>query len=104
MRVLSITFHNTDSITEEWSKYVENDLSEMVENLMDVEKYLLSEVYSDMINEGRNTNLLLIFESDEKREDFLEIELKNITERIESRFGVNVMVFPTLLNPKKSRL
>ena len=75
----------------------------MIENLMDVEKYILSEVQSDMINEGKNTNLLLVFDNEEKRDDFIEIELKNITERIESKFGENVMVFTTFLNPKKSR-
>ena len=56
-----------------------------------------------MINEGKNTNLLLVFDNEEKRDDFIEIELKNITERIESKFGENVMVFTTFLNPKKSR-
>ncbi len=104
MSVLSITFHNTEKVSNEWEQYVESELHAMVENLMDVEKYLLSEVYSEMISEGKNTNLLLIFDSEEKREDFLEIELSNITERIESKFGNEVMIFQTLLDPKKSRL
>ena len=76
----------------------------MVENLIDVEKYILSEVESEMISEGKNTNLLLIFENEEKRQDFIEIELTNITERIQKAFGENVMIFKTHLNPKKSRL
>ena len=75
----------------------------MIENLMDVEKYILSEVESDMINEGKNTNLLLVFDNNEKRQDFIEIELQNITERIENEFGDEVMVFVTLLNSKKQR-
>ena len=104
MSVLSITFHNTEKVSKEWEQYVESELHAMVENLMDVEKYLLSEVYSEMISEGKNTNLLLIFDSEEKREDFREIELSNITERIESKFGNEVMIFQTLLDPKKSRL
>ncbi|MBE2274595.1 MAG: DUF4286 family protein [Flavobacteriales bacterium] len=103
MSFLSLTFHNTESINEEWENYLGNDLHQMIENLMDVEKYILSEVQSDMINEGKNTNLLLVFDNEEKRDDFIEIELKNITERIESKFGENVMVFTTFLNPKKSR-
>ena len=103
MSVLSLTFHSTESITKDWENYLENNLHQMIENLMDVEKYILSEVQSEMINEGKNTNLLLVFDSDEKREDFIEIELKNITERIESKFGENVMIFTTFLNPKKSR-
>ena len=103
MSFLSLTFHNTESINKEWENYLGNDLHQMIENLMDVEKYILSEVQSDMINEGKNTNLLLVFDNKEKRDDFIEIELKNITERIESKFGENVMVFTTFLNPKKSR-
>ncbi len=103
MSVLSITFHTTESINKEWDKYLEGNLHQMVENLLDAEKYLLSEVESDMISEGKNTNLLLIFENAEKREDFVEIELINITERIQKEFGENVMIFKTYLNPKKSR-
>ena len=103
MSVLSITFHTTENLSAAWEKYLVEDLHQMVENLLDAEKYLLSEVESDMISEGKNTNLLLVFDNEEKRDDFIEIELKNITERIESKFGENVMVFTTFLNPKKSR-
>lgn len=103
MSVLSLTFHSTSNIGASWDRYTENNLFEMIENLMDVEKYILSEVESDMINEGKNTNLLLVFDNNEKRQDFIEIELQNITERIENEFGDEVMVFVTLLNPKKQR-
>ena len=103
MSVLSITFHSTQSVTEQWDHYMESNLHEMVENLIDVEKYILSEVESEMISEGKNTNLLLIFDNDEKRQDFVEIELINITDRILKEFRENVMIFKTYLNPKKSR-
>ena len=103
MSVLSLTFHSTSNISSSWDHYTENTLFEMIENLMDVEKYILSEVESDMINEGKNTNLLLVFDNNEKRQDFIEIELQNITERIENEFGDEVMAFVTLLNPKKQR-
>lgn len=103
MSVLSITFHSTESISTEWDNYMKSDLHEMVENLIDAEKYILSEVESDMISEGKNTNLLLIFENDERRQDFVEIELINIMERILKEFGENVMIFKTYLNPKNSR-
>lgn len=103
MSVLSLTFHNTNEVKPQWEKYLENELHEMVENLMDAERYLLSEVESDLVNEGQNTNLLLTFENAEKRQDFIEIELKNIAERIETRFGQEVLVFTTFLNPKKAR-
>ncbi|MDQ0476461.1 MULTISPECIES: DUF4286 family protein [Chryseobacterium] len=103
MSVLSITFHTTETISKEWDHYLENNLHQMVENLIDAEKYILSEVETEMISEGKNTNLLLIFENEEKRQDFVEIELINITDRILKEFGQNVMIFKTYLNPKKSR-
>ena len=104
MSVISITFHSIESARKEWDQFLENDLHQLVENLLDVEKYILSEVESDLINEGKNTNLLLIFEDEEKRLDFKEIELKNITEIIEHKFGEKLMIFTTLLNPKKMKL
>lgn len=104
MSVLSITFHTTENLSAAWEKYLVEDLHQMVENLLDAEKYLLSEVESDMISEGKNTNLLLRFENIEKRQDFIEIELPNITERIEKEFGDQVMIFQTALNPRKSRM
>ncbi|MGE8552698.1 DUF4286 family protein [Chryseobacterium jejuense] len=104
MSVLSITFHCTKNNLEEWENYIDETLILMTENLMDVNQYILSEVHSDYIDEGKNYNLLLIFDNDELRNDFLESELKNIAERIENQFGQEVLIFDTLLNPKKSRL
>lgn len=104
MSVLSITFHCTKDNLEEWENYIDETLVLMTENLMDVEKYILSEVHSDFIEEGKNYNLLLIFENDGLREDFIKSELLNISERIEKKFGQEVMIFNTFLNPKKSRL
>ena len=104
MSILSLTFHTPADLVTSWDDYMETDLKIMVENLMDVEKYILSEVESDMISEGKNTNLLLIFDDIEKRQDFIEIEFKNITERIEAKFGQEVMIFETFLNPRKDRL
>ncbi|MDR3022830.1 DUF4286 family protein [Chryseobacterium sp. GVT01B] len=104
MGVLSITFHCTKDNLEEWENYIDETLVLMTENLMDVDKYILSEVHSDYIEDGKNYNLLLIFENDELREDFIKSELLNISERIEKKFGQEVMIFNTYLNPKKSRL
>ncbi|PKF75832.1 DUF4286 family protein [Chryseobacterium sp. PMSZPI] len=104
MSVLSITFHCTKDNLEEWENYIDETLVLMTENLMDVNKYILSEVHSDYIDEGKNYNLLLVFDNDDLRKDFLESELKNIAERIETQFGQEVLIFDTLLNPKKSRL
>ncbi len=103
MSILSLTFHTPADLVASWDEYIKTDLENMVENLMDVEKYILSEVESDMISEGKNTNLLLIFDDIEKRQEFVDIEFKNITERIEAKFGQEVMVFETFLNQKKNR-
>ena len=104
MSVLSITFHCTKDRLEEWEKYVDETLVVLTENLMDVEKYILSEVHSDFIEDGKNYNLLLIFDNEGKRIDFMESEILNITEIIEKKFGQEVMIFNTFLNPKQTRL
>ncbi|MEG1592440.1 DUF4286 family protein [Chryseobacterium sp.] len=103
MSVLSITFHCINSSIDEWENYVDETLVLMAENLLDVDKYILSEVHSDFIEEGKNYNLLLIFDDEEKRTDFMESELLNISERIETKFGQDVMIFNTSLNPKKKK-
>lgn len=103
MSVLSLTFHAIPSAVEKWKTYTDETLILLAENLMEVEKYILSEVETDMINEGLNTNLLLVFESDDKRTEFLENEFENIRERVESKFGDEVMIFKTHLNPRKTR-
>lgn len=104
MSILSVTFHSPLDQLEAWQDYTQNVLPEMIGNLMDVEKYMLSDVESEMINEGHNTNLLLIFDSAEKRKDFVEIELLNISELIEQKFGDSIMIFTTHLNPKINKL
>lgn len=103
MSILSITFHTTENKIKEWDLYLENELHQMVENLMDVYRYILSEVYSEMLNEGKNTNLFLWFDNDELRNQFMESELVNIEERILQKFGPELMIFATFLNPKKKR-
>lgn len=104
MSVLSITFHCVKDNLEEWEKYVDETLTLMTENLMDVDKYILSEVHSDYIDEGKNYNLLLIFDDENTRREFTESELLNISERIEKQFGNKVMIFNTMLNPKKIKM
>ncbi|MDQ0594111.1 hypothetical protein QFZ37_002480 [Chryseobacterium ginsenosidimutans] len=104
MSVLSITFHCTKDNLEEWENYMDETLVLMTENLMDVDKYILSEVHSDYIEDGKNYNLLLIFYNEDVREDFIKSEMLNIAEIVEKKFGQEVMIFNTFLNPKKSRL
>ncbi|MDR6157530.1 hypothetical protein QF023_001046 [Chryseobacterium sp. SLBN-27] len=103
MSVLSITFHCTKNNLEEWENYIDETLVLMTENLIDVNKYILSDVHSDYIEEGKNYNLLLVFDNDDIREDFIKSELQNIAERVEAKFGQEIMIFNTLLNPKKTR-
>lgn len=104
MTVLSLTFHCISTRLQHWEKYVNETLVQLTENLMDVDQYILSEVESDYVAEGKNYNLLLIFASEELRNDFLESELKNISERIEKEFQNDVMVFQTNLKPLKDRM
>lgn len=104
MSVLSVTFHCTKNNLEEWENYMDETLVLMTENLIDVDKYILSEVHSEYIEDGKNYNLLLIFDNDELRAGFIESELVNIAEIIDKKFGQEVMIFNTFLNPKKSRL
>jgi hypothetical protein len=104
MSVISITFHTIASENKKWADFLENELHELVKNLIDVEKYIISEVYSDMITEGTNTNLLLIFDNEKKREEFEAIELLNISDIIGKKFGEDVMIFITLLKPKIMKL
>lgn len=104
MSILSLTFHCTREKINEWEKYIDENLILMTENLMDVEQYILSVVESDYIQEGKNYNLLLIFDNNDLRNDFVESELKNIEERINKEFADQVMIFNTFLNPKKKRI
>ena len=104
MSVLSITFHCTKNQLQEWENYVDETLVLMTENLMDVNQYILSEVHSNYIEDGKNYNLLLIFDNDDLRSDFIKSEMENIAERVEAKFGQEVMIFNTLLNPKKLKL
>ncbi|MCG2792111.1 MAG: DUF4286 family protein [Weeksellaceae bacterium] len=103
MSILSITFHTVENKMDEWDIYLENDLHQMVDNLLDVQQYILSEVQSNMISEGKNTNLFLVFDDDEMRTQFMESEMLNLEERINRRFGDQVLIFATFLDPKKKR-
>ena len=104
MSVLSVTFHTIESELQNWNNFVKTDLIKIIENLYDAEKYILSEVETEMLTEGKNTNLLIVFENQQKREEFLSTELINISERIAQKFGENVMIFVTKLNPFQQKI
>lgn len=103
MSILSITFHVSEYVLDYWKIYINDTLHLMTENLLDVEKYIISEVESEMISEGKNFNLLLIFENDELKNQFLESEMMNIEEIIANKFGNDIIIFKTMLHPIKSR-
>ena len=104
MSILSVTFHTIESELQNWNNFVKTDLKKIIENLYDAEKYILSEVETEMLTEGKNTNLLIVFENQQKREEFLSTELINISERIAQKFGENVMIFVTKLNPFQQKI
>ena len=104
MSILSITFHTPDHLLQKWEFFEKNTLENMIDNLIRVEKFILSEVESEMLNEGKNTNLLLIFEDENLRLEFVASEFENIQHHVEKEFGEEVMIFKTYLNQKKTRM
>ena len=49
MSILSITFHTVESQLQTWEQYFENELMNLIENFIYVEKYILSEVNTEML-------------------------------------------------------
>ena len=99
MSVLSVTFHVESQAQKKWETFLENEIPNLIDNLMDVEKFIFSEVESDYVQEGKNYNLLLIFSDNDIREQFVINEMKNLVEIVEKKFPANqVMVFQTYLN------
>ncbi|MFC6267498.1 DUF4286 family protein [Frigoriflavimonas asaccharolytica] len=104
MSLLSLTFHTNQDNLENFEIYTQKELKQLVENLYQVEKYYFSEVASDYITEGKNYNLLLIFDDENLREEFIVNELVNISEIISKKFGEAVIIFKTELNLQYSRI
>lgn len=101
MSILSLTYHCPAVFLSQWEDFLNKNISKMVEHLENVEQYIISEVYSEMINEGKNYNILLIFRNEESREQFLGIDFQKIEQHIKDVFGEEVMSFVTMLNPIK---
>lgn len=98
MHAVSLTFHCTPDHVEKWETFAHETLTLLADNLLQAENYYLSEVASDFITEGKNYNLLILFETEELRQEFFLHELPNITERVEKAFGQEVMIFDSKLN------
>lgn len=101
MKILSITFHAVESILPLWETYLHNDFFSQTTNLTMVNKCILSEVETEMLSEGKNYNLLLFFENESHRNEFIENEFYNLEEHIHRQFGDNIMIFKTFINPIK---
>lgn len=104
MSLLSITFHCEFDALNDWEQYKNQSLKKVASKIPQVKHYILSDVETAMLQEGKNTNLLLIFSDDHQRQLFLENELAYIQQDIESEFQTKVLVFVTLLNPFETTL
>ena len=97
MSLLSITFHCPEPLLGQWEKYLSEQLVSHIENY-DLDKYILSEVYTEMITEGKNYNLLIFFKNKSDRNTFINQKFRLLQDTIESVFGEDIMIFETHLN------
>lgn len=96
MAILSITFHTEEQKLSEWYIYLKNELIPDIRTLN--QKYILSEVESEMLSEGKNTNLLFLFDNEVDRELFLEQKFPLLVEKTLKQFQESVLIFKTFLN------
>lgn len=99
MAILSITFHTTENKIDEWNDFIKNELIPNIKSLD--RKYILTEVETEMLSEGKNTNLLLFFENQKDRLLFMEQTFPLISQKILLHFQENVLIFNTFLNTIK---
>lgn len=102
MSILSITFHAEQKKIEEWEQYLKNQLIPEIENLN--KKYILSEVETEMLSEGKNTNILIFFDSNDERISFLETIFPAISEKIITEFQEYILIFKTFLNTISTKI
>ena len=84
MAILSITFHIEETELLKWNKYLKSVLIYDLKNIN--KKYLLTEVESEMLSEGKNTNLLIFFSNQEDRFLFLEQIFPHFSKKIITNF------------------
>lgn len=99
MAILSITFHTDETKIEQWNGYVQNELIPQIKKIK--KEYILSEVQTEMISEGKNTNLLIFCKDNEDRILFLEQHFPLISKNILHKFQENILIFKTFLNTIK---
>ena len=100
MAILSITFHTEEHKIND--SFLEEELLEIIKNFS--RKYIISEVESEMLSEGKNTNVLLFFDNQLDRIYFLENELPHISNKIFDKFSESVLIFNTFLNKIESNI
>ena len=59
MAILSITFHIEETELLKWNEYLKSVIISDLKNIN--KKYLLTEVESEMLSEGKNTNIHNIY-------------------------------------------
>lgn len=96
MSILSITFHIDETELLKWNDYLKNELIPDLKNID--KKYLLTEVESEMLCEGKNTNLLIFCNNQEDRILFLEQIFPHFSKKIITNFGDKILIFKTFLN------
>lgn len=99
MQLLSLTFHAEENVAQEFKIYLKNTFLSQLKINRNQDDFILSEVGSMMISEGKNYNLLLIFDDEKNRAGYLEQHLAQIADEILQNFGSQVMIFETQLNP-----
>lgn len=101
MKILSLTFHSIETILPHWKLFFSSELTHYIEGMKDIGRLIFSEVETEILNEGKNYNVLLFFENEISRNSFLTDEFPKLEDYIFKHFGNDVMVFKTYINPIK---
>lgn len=102
MAILSITFHTEEQKITEWEQFLTNEILPEIKAWQ--RKFILSEVETEMLSEGKNTNLLLFFTTAEERIDFLEQTFPSLSQKIITKFQDKILIFKTFLNSKTIKI
>jgi Domain of unknown function (DUF4286) len=98
MQILSLGFHATNLALEKWENYLKLVFYKKIEENWALDKYILSLVSNDMIEEGRNYNLQIFFANDEASDAFTSRYLDVFQAEITGLFGQEVMLFVSKLH------
>lgn len=96
MAILSITFHIEEKHITEWNIYINENLVPHIQSLG--LSFILSNVDTEMLSEGQNSNLLLFFNNSNERENFIQNDFQKLCEPAKQEFQKDIIIFKTLLN------